>query len=50
MTQANFTIGANSLQSALIAVPDLRASQISLGLSVDLEWQSGLTFESELGQ
>ena len=50
MTQANFTIGANSLQSALIAVPDLRASQISLGLSVDLEWQGGLTFESELGQ
>lgn len=50
MTQANFTIGANSLQSALIAVPDLRASQISLGLSVDLEWSSGLTFESELGQ
>ena len=50
MTQANFTIGANSLQSALIAVPDLRASQISLGLSVDLEWSSGLTFESELGK
>ena len=50
MTQANFTIGEKSLQSALIAVPDLRASQISLGLSVDLEWQSGLTFESELGQ
>ena len=50
MTEANFTIGATSLQSALIAVPDLRSTQISLGLSVDLEWQGGLVFESTLGQ
>lgn len=50
MTQANFTIGETSLQSALIAVPDLRSTQISLGLSVDLEWQGGLVFESTLGQ
>jgi len=34
----------------LIAVPDLRSTQISLGLSVDLEWQGGLVFESTLGQ
>ena len=50
MTEANFTIGETSLQSALIAVPDLRSTQISLGLSVDLEWQGGLVFESTLGQ
>jgi len=50
MTEANFTIGENSLQSALIAVPDLRSTQISLGLSVDLEWQGGLVFEPTLGQ
>lgn len=50
MTEANFIIGANSLQSALIAVPDLRASHISLGLSVDLAWRSGLTFEPTLGE
>ena len=50
MTQANFTIGETSLQSALIAVPDLRSTQISLGLSVDLEWQGGLVFEPTLGQ
>ena len=50
MTEANFTIGATSLQSALIAVPDLRSTQISLGLSVDLEWRGGLVFESTLGQ
>lgn len=50
MTQANFKIGETSLQSALIAVPDLRSTQISLGLSVDLEWQGGLVFESTLGE
>jgi hypothetical protein len=44
MTTANFVIGATSLQHALVAVPDLRSSQISLGLSVDLEWQTGLTY------
>ena len=50
-TVADFIIGTNSLQAALVDVPDLRASQISLGLSVDLEWQAGLNFESvTLGQ
>ena len=49
-TEANFTIGANSLQHALISVPDLRSTHISLGLSVDLEWQGGLVFESTLGE
>lgn len=46
LTEANFVIGANSLQSAIVAVPDLRSSQISLGLSVDLQWRTGLNFES----
>lgn len=46
MTSANFVIGATSLQHALVAVPDLRSSQISLGLSVDLKWQTGLTYEN----
>lgn len=50
-TIADFVIGANSLKSALIDVPDLRSSQISLGLSVDLEWRGGLNFENiVLGQ
>lgn len=44
MTTANFVIGPTSLQHALVAVPDLRAGQISLGLSVDLSWQTGLSF------
>lgn len=44
MTTANFVIGPTSLQHALVSVPDLRSGQISLGLSVDLKWQTGLTF------
>ena len=51
MTTADFVIGANSLQSALVDVPDLRSSQISLGLSVDLKWSTGLKFDDViLGQ
>lgn len=42
-TKANFTI--NSLKNAYVTIPDLRASKLQLGLSVDLKWQSGLTFE-----
>ena len=44
MTTATFTIGQNSLKNAYTTVPDLRASQISLGLSVDLNWRKGLSF------
>ena len=44
MTKATFVIGATSLQKALVAVPDLRSGQISLGLSVDLQWQTGINF------
>lgn len=50
MTVANFVIGEKSLQNAYIAVPDLRSTQISLGLSVDLQWRNGLTFNVPLGQ
>lgn len=48
-TIANFTLGPNALKNALVSVPDLRQSQISLGLSVDLKWSSGLTFDVTLG-
>ena len=41
-TTANFTI--KSLKNAYVTIPDLRASKLQLGLSVDLTWQSGLTF------
>lgn len=46
MTKANFVIGKQSLQHALVSVPDLRSGQISLGLSVDLKWQTGLAFNN----
>ncbi|MBR1652516.1 MAG: hypothetical protein IJ692_03905 [Alloprevotella sp.] len=49
VTTANLTIGENSLKYALVTVPDLRSTEISLGLSVDLQWQNGLTFDSTLG-
>ena len=44
LTSATFKIGANSLKNAYTTIPDLRASQISLGLSVDLQWRPGLNF------
>ena len=51
MTTANFVLGETSLQHAYATVPDLRSTQISLGLSVDLKWQTGLTFnEVVLGE
>ena len=51
MTTANFKIGQLSLQSAYSTVPDLRSTQISLGLSVDLKWETGLVFDNViLGQ
>jgi hypothetical protein len=44
MTTAQFTIGEYSLQYAYLTVPDLRSNSLTLGLSVDLSWQTGLTF------
>lgn len=48
MTTANFKIGVNSLKYAYLTVPDLRSSSVTLGLSVDLQWQTGLDFGSIL--
>lgn len=45
MTTANFKIGEFSLQYAYLTVPDLRASSVTLGLSVDLSWSTGLVFD-----
>jgi hypothetical protein len=46
MTTADFVIGETSLQKAMVSVPDLRSTQISLGLSVVLRWQTGLNFNN----
>lgn len=45
MTTANFKFGTFSLQHAYLTVPDLRSSSVTLGLSVDLQWSTGLTFD-----
>ena len=44
MTSATFTFGVNSLAGAYLTVPDLRSSSLTLGLSVDLNWQQGLVY------
>jgi hypothetical protein len=45
-TTAKLTIG--SLKKAYCVVPDLRTPQLEIGLSVNLEWQSGHEYEIEL--
>lgn len=47
-TTATFTIGKNSLHYAYLTVPDLRSASMTLGLSVDLKWETGLNFEEVL--
>ena len=46
VTTANFTIA--SLKKAYSTVPDLRSADIKFGLSVDLVWKAGMTFDVEL--
>jgi hypothetical protein len=46
VTNVNFTIGKDALKYAFVTVPDLRSSSMSLGLSVDLEWKEGLSFDN----
>lgn len=42
-TTANLTI--KNLKGAYLSIPDLRSTKLQLGLSVDLTWQAGLTFD-----
>lgn len=53
VTTANFVISANTedgyakgLGAAYNVIPDLRTPKMELGLSVDLAWTSGLTFNN----
>ena len=43
VTTANFNI--KDLKSAYNCIPDLRTSGINVGLAVDLEWKTGITFD-----
>ena len=44
MTEIKFKLVETSLKNAYYTMPDLRASQMSLGLSVDLQWIPGLQY------
>ena len=44
MTTVNFVIGENSLKHAYLTTPDLRYSALTLGLSVDMKWSTGIDF------
>ena len=44
-TTATFKLGANCLQKAYSTIPDLRSTQMVFGISVDLAWKTGLTFD-----
>ena len=44
-TIANMTVGVNSLKNAYNTIPDLRTTQLELGLSVNLHWETGMTFD-----
>ena len=49
ITAANFKMDYTSLQKAYVTVPDLRSGQLTFGLSVDITWLKGLSFETTLG-
>ena len=44
ITRAKFTIA--SLKHAINTIPDLRNPKVELGLSVDLSWKTGITFDN----
>lgn len=46
VTTANFKI--KDLKHAYNCIPDLRTSGINVGLAVDLDWKSGITFDVEI--
>ena len=39
------TVTINSLKNAYVTIPDLRSTQMKLGLFVDLTWQTGYNFD-----
>ena len=47
-TTVNATI--KTLENAYNTIPDLRATKMKLGLSVDLTWQAGMSFDVNIGE
>ncbi len=50
MTTAKLVLKDDALKHAYMSVPDLRSNQVSLGVSVDITWETGLSFEVEMGK
>ncbi len=48
LTKANVKI--TSLENAYNVIPDLRSTNLQLGLSVDLDWEQGIIFDVEVGK
>lgn len=46
--QTTLTLNITSLKSAYNTIPDLRSTKLQFGLSVDLEWKTGLQFNVTL--
>lgn len=49
-TVATFTLQKNCLKNAYSTIPDLRSIQMLFGISVDLAWKAGLTFNVNIGE
>ncbi len=43
-TTASITIKKNAIKKAYSTIPDLRATEVLFGLSVDLKWETGMSF------
>ena len=41
-------VAIKDLKSAYVTIPDLKAPELEIGLSVDLHWESGHTYDLEL--
>lgn len=49
MTTATLVLGTDCLKHAYVTLPDLRSSQVSLGVSIDMTWTPGLAFDVNMG-
>ena len=47
-TKATLTLKDDALKRAYSAIPDLRATEVLFGLSVDLKWEPGMTFDVQM--
>lgn len=46
--KTTMNLNITSLKSAYNTIPDLRSTKLQLGLSVDLDWQTGIQFDVEI--